>query len=126
MINETDIIELHSLSIQDFGGVSGMRDRDLMLSAINRPFQTFDGTDLYTTAFDKAAALGESLIINHPFVDGNKRTAFLAMLALLLEYGYELTADSDTTYSFVVAMAQGLNKFDEILAWFQANCKYRS
>lgn len=77
MISEADILLLHEFSVLDFGGSKELRNRNLLLSAINRPFQTFDGKELYQSPFEKAAALGESLIINHPFVDGNKRTAFI-------------------------------------------------
>ncbi len=74
MILLEDILKLHDFSIQQYGGASGIRDIGLLESAIARPFQTFDGGDLYPTIIEKVAALGESLIINHPFVDGNKRT----------------------------------------------------
>ncbi len=80
MIPINDILELHEKSINDFGGSRGIRDIGLLESAIARLFQTFDGEDLYPTTLDKAAALGESLIINHPFVDGNKRPACLLWL----------------------------------------------
>jgi len=119
MISEADILLLHEFSVLDFGGAKELRDRNLLLSAISRPFQTFDGKDLYQTPFEKAAALGESLIINHPFVDGNKRTAFLAMLALLTEYGIELRFDQSDGYNFIIAMSKGEMKFDQVCAWLQ-------
>ena len=83
MILKADILKLHELSIQKYGGSNGIRDEGLLDSAIARPFQTFDGLDLYVSTIEKAAAIAESLIINHPFIDGNKRTGFLAMLAIL-------------------------------------------
>lgn len=117
MISEADILLLHEFSIQDYGGAKEVRDRNLLLSAINRPFQTFDAKELYTSPFEKAAALGESLIINHPFVDGNKRTALLAMVALLREYGEELQVDESDLYSFIIDMSTGKKRFNEILEW---------
>ncbi|MEI8278622.1 MAG: Fic family protein [Bacteroidota bacterium] len=60
MISESDILLLHEFSIIDFGGSKEVRDRNLLLSALGRPFQTFDGKELYTTPIEKAAALGES------------------------------------------------------------------
>jgi death on curing protein len=84
MILINDILELHDKSLKFYGGASGVRDMGLLESAIARPFQTFGGADLYPDIFEKAAAPGESLIINHPFVDGNKRTGMLAMATLLL------------------------------------------
>src|SRR6185312_11978530 len=87
MILLEDILNLHKYSIQKYGGSEGLRDSGLLESAIARPFQTFDGEDLYPSVFEKAAALGESLIINHPFIDGNKRTGTVAMAALLEDEG---------------------------------------
>ena len=84
MIALDDILELHKRSIADYGGLNGIRDIGLLESAIARAYQTFEGNDLYPTPYEKAAALGESLITNHPFIDGNKRTGMAAMYALLL------------------------------------------
>jgi len=120
MITEADILLLHEFSIRDYGGSEGLRDRELLLSAIARPFQTFDGIALYGTPFEQAAALGESLIINHPFIDGNKRTALLAMLALLQEYQIELSINEDEAYSFVILMSEGVRKFDNIVSWLES------
>ena len=77
MILIEDILELHRKSIIDFGGSDGVRDRGLLESAIARPFQTFGGEDLYPTVYEKAAALGESLIVNHPLLMGIKEPARL-------------------------------------------------
>ena len=121
MISEADIILLHEFSILDFGGSKGLRDYNLLLSAIGRPFQTFDGKELYPTPFEKAAALGESIIINHPFVDGNKRTALLAMLALLKEYEIETSFDADNVYRFIIAMSKSEKKYADILDWLKTN-----
>lgn len=123
MILEEDILALHEYSVRDFGGAADLRDRDLLLSAIARPYQTFDGKDLYATPYEKAAALGESLIINHPFLDGNKRTAFLAMLALLYEHKIEFCGDDSETYNFVIAMSAGEKDFDLIVDWLIRNSK---
>jgi death on curing protein len=120
MILEVDILFLHASGIRDFGGSSEIRDRNLLLSAINRPFQTFDGKELYPGPLEKAAALGESLIINHPFVDGNKRTALLAMLALLNEYEQLLAVQEDEMYNFIIAMSTGEKRFEEILTWLKS------
>ena len=80
MILLEDILNLHQFSIQKYGGSDGLRDSGLLESAIARPFQSFGGEDLYPSIFEKAAALGESLIINHPFIDGNKRTGACSLL----------------------------------------------
>jgi death-on-curing protein len=74
---------LHNLLIDEFGGSKGIRDRGSLEAALNRPFATFDGHDLYPTIVEKATAIFESIIINHPFMDGNKRTAY-ALLEFIL------------------------------------------
>lgn len=121
MILKDDILFLHELSIKNYGGAYGMRDEGLLESAIARPFQTFGGEDLYPTIFDKAAALGESLIINHPFVDGNKRTGILAVAAFLLESQFEINSSEDDLYNFTIDISTGKIKFDDIVIWLKNN-----
>lgn len=121
MIEVEDILQLHERSINDFGGSNGIRDMGLLESAIARPFQTFGGEDLYRTIFDKAAALGESLIINHPFVDGNKRTGMLAMLSLLISSGYAFNASSNDLYNFVINISTGSLSIEQIVEWLKEN-----
>lgn len=79
MIELRDVLNIHNILIDKFGGSKGVRDQGSLESAINRPFATFDNQDLYPTPWDKAAAILESILINHPFVDGNKRTAYVLM-----------------------------------------------
>jgi death-on-curing protein len=76
---------------------------------------------LYPTNYDKAAAIAESIIINHPFVDGNKRTGYLAMLAILEESKLEITVSNDKIYSFVINISIGEAKFDDIVKWLKEN-----
>ena len=121
MILVEDVLKLHELSIDDFGGAKGVRDIGLLESAIARPFQTFGGEDLYKTPIDKAAALGESLIINHPFIDGNKRTGMLGIFTLLLEYGLAVKASEEESYSFTIQISTGEIKFDQIVVWLKNN-----
>jgi death on curing protein len=121
MILIDDVLELHESSINDFGGSHGVRDKGLLESAIARPFQTFGGEDLYPTIFEKAAALGESLIINHPFVDGNKRTGMLAMTGFLVLNNFVFTASSADLYNFVINISTGSISFNEIVEWLKNN-----
>ena len=79
MISKELAVEINRLVVKESGGSSGLRDESLLLSAINRPFQTFDVKDLYPTVVEKSAAIFESIIINHPFIDGNKRVAYAMM-----------------------------------------------
>ena len=123
MIQLNDILELHEQSIKLYGGSMSIRDEGLLQSAIQRPFQTFGGEDLYPTVYEKAAALGESLIENHPFVDGNKRTGALAMFTFLMEYGIEINASNANFYHFVIAISTGEMKFEAIVEWLKENTK---
>lgn len=121
MILKEEVLRLHELSIQKYGGAQGIRDEGLMESAIARPYQTFDGEDLYKTPLEKAAAIAESLIINHPFIDGNKRTGFLGMFALLRKENIALNADEESAYNFTIDISTGKIKFDDIVIWLKNN-----
>ena len=115
------ILKIHELSIIQYGGSDGIRDEGLMESAIARPYQTFGGEDLYPSTIDKAAAIAESIIINHPFIDGNKRTGFLAMLAILEDSDISITVVNKEIYSFVIGISTGEIKFEQIVEWLKAN-----
>ena len=121
MITLEHVRRLHTLSIERFGGSHGVRDFGMLESACIRPYQTFGGEALYTTAIEKAAAIAESLIMNHPFIDGNKRTGFLAMFALLNDEGIELTATEDEAYDFTINISTGSIAFEEIVEWLKEN-----
>jgi death on curing protein len=121
MISKEEIIRLHHLSIAKYEGAAGIRDEGLLESAIARPCQTFGGEDLYQTAYEKAAAIMESIIINHPFVDGNKRTGFLTMFAILQRGSIKLTASDEDMYSFTIGISTGDTKFEDIVRWLKQN-----
>ena len=121
MITIKTVLRLHELSIITYGGSQGIRDQGLMESAIARPYQTFGSEDLYPTVFEKAAALAESIIINHPFIDGNKRTGLLAMLIILEIGNFKITASNDDTYNFTIQISTGEMKFEEIVLWLKNN-----
>jgi death-on-curing protein len=119
MILIEDILAIHNASIEVFGGSKGIRDIGMLESAIARPFQTFGGEDLYPTPIEKAAALCESLIINHPFVDGNKRTGFAAMVALLLEYDVLFNANEEEAYKTTIQVSTGEMGFEGLRDWLR-------
>lgn len=123
MIEIRDVLSIHNLLIDKFGGSKGVRDQGLLKSAINRPFATFDNQDLYPAASDKAAAILESILINHPFVDGNKRTAYVLMRLILLDDGYDIAATHDEKYQLVISASKGEARFDEIKSWIEAHIK---
>lgn len=99
------ILFLHKRVIETSGGSQGVRDQGLLESAVYRPQASFGGADLYPDLFSKAAALGHSIIKNHPFVDGNKRTGFEAMRLLLRMNGFDLRAGEDRKFDFVLKIA---------------------
>jgi death-on-curing protein len=123
MIEFQSAVRIHNRLIDEFGGSKGVRDDSLLKSALNRPFATFDGIDLYPTAIEKATAIFESLIINHPFMDGNKRIAYSLMEVVLRHGGLGLTVTEDEKYALVIKASTGEFRFDEIKEWIEANAK---
>ena len=117
MIDLEDILNIHEFLINKFGGSHGVRDKNLLKSAIARPFQTFDKKDLYKSHVEKAAALIESIVSNHPFIDGNKRTGYVLMRLYLMQNGLDIVATQDDKYKFVIAIASGSLSFEKIVSW---------
>ena len=122
MILLDDVIAIHKILIDRFGGSYGVRDKDGLESAIARPYHTFDQIELYPSPIEKAAAIFQSLLINHPFVDGNKRIAYFMMRLVLLSGGMDLRADEEEKYQFVISSTTGLLTFDEIKRWLSDRC----
>jgi len=117
MIGISEVIKIHELLIDNFGGAKGLRDRNALESAINRPYATFEKQDLYPTAKEQASAILESIIINHPFIDGNKRIGYVLMRLILLENGFDIKASVQDKYDFVIEISAGKKKFREIEIW---------
>jgi death on curing protein len=109
MITIEEVEEIHRILINEFGGSHGIRDITALQSALARPFQTFDNNELYPSIVEKAAALLESILINHPFIDGNKRTGYTLLRLYLLRY------------EFIINIASGVIKFDGIVSWLKTN-----
>lgn len=102
-----EVISLHSLLIAQSGGSSGLRDRGALESAVAQPEASFGGEELYPDLASKAAALGHSLIQNHPFVDGNKRVGHAAMEVFLFVNGHEIAASIDEQEHIIISVASG-------------------
>jgi death on curing protein len=117
MIDLELVISIHEILIERFGGIKGIRDKKSLESAIKRPFMTFDQKDLYPTPIQKAAALIESLVSNHPFLDGNKRIGYVMMRFFLLENKIDIKATQSDKYDFVMNIAKGQISFDQIALW---------
>lgn len=126
MITFEEVLIIHTRVIKEFGGADGIRDRGLVDAAISRPFQTFDGHELYPSAIEKAAAIIESILNNHPFVDGNKRTGYVLLRLVLLNNNLDITATQAEKYDFVIRIANGTDKFEQIKSWLENNVKSNS
>ena len=120
MISVRDVEQIHQVLISKFGGTEGIRDRQALESALSRPFQTFDGVDLYPDVIARSAALMESLLLNHPFIDGNKRTAYVVVRLYLLSNGLDIKASEENKYELIINIASGMTKYDEILEWLRS------
>jgi death-on-curing protein len=116
---KAQILHVHERLIERFGGPSGLRSEGALESAIARPQATFEGEDLHPSLAAKASALFHSLVTNHPFVDGNKRVAALAMELFLLVNGSELVATDDELEEITVATASGRREAEEIAIWIE-------
>lgn len=123
MISVKQAIEIHEVVVKEYGGAKGIRDLRLLESALARPFQTFGSEDLYPDLFTKSAAIGESIIINHPFIDGNKRTGYVLMESILRFGNIRINASNDDLYNFVISISTGEKKFEEIVQWLRENTK---
>ena len=119
MISDKLAKEINLIIAKFSGGSTGIRDNNGLHSALNRPYQTFDGTDLYPTGIEKSAAILESIIINHPFIDGNKRIGYAFMRLLLAEDGFDMVAHEDEIYHFIISVSKGHMKIEEIITWIK-------
>lgn len=117
------VLFLHQEIARQLGGEPRVRDIGLLESAVFRPQATFGGQDLYPDLFSKVAALGHSLIRNHPFVDGNKRAGYAAMRMMLKLNGLDLHASEDARFKFVVAIAAGEVSEQQIADWLRAHSR---
>ena len=119
ILKKRQILLLHSVLIAESGGSDGVRDEGLLDSAVNTPFQTFSGQDLYPTVLEKAVRLGFGLIRNHPFIDGNKRIGTHAMLVFLNLNSITLSYEDDELISTILSVASGEMDANGLLKWIQ-------
>ena len=116
-----DIYELHIQLEKTFILSSGIRDKNLLASAVNTPFQTFMGNDLYPSIYDKAAQLCYGIANNHPFTDGNKRTALHSMYIYLIINGFDITATQQEVENLIIDVAAGNMTNTELAEWLREN-----
>ena len=115
------LLFIHARMIEETGGSHGVRDLGMLLSAIGRSQASFEDQDLHLDLFSKAAALMESLIINDPFVDGNKRSGATAAGLFLRRNGYYLTASNADLVNIAMRIARSQTSLDELSSWLEKN-----
>ncbi len=118
-----EILFFHTVSIELYGGAEGVRDEEGLLAAIERPWQASFGREHFASPFEKAAALMESILRRHPFVDGNKRTATASASYLLSTFGYEVEAEQQDLEDFAVSVAEGNLQTVESALWFERHSR---
>lgn len=117
VLNKEQIIMMHAILIKQTGGLDGIRDEGLLDSAVNAPFQTFAGEDLYPTVQKKAACICYSLVNNHAFNDANKRIGILAMMTFMELNNLEIECSDEELITLGINIASGKIGQEEILHW---------
>jgi death on curing protein len=116
-----EVLELHHLALEQPGGADGVRDQNGLESALAQPTMTFAGQDLYPTLIEKAVALCFSLVMNYPFIDGNKRAGHFAMETFLVLNGKEIEAAVDEQERVILGLAAGEIEREEFTEWLAAH-----
>lgn len=113
------VLAIHYDQVERYGGSHGVRDLALLESATQRPEASFMGEDLYPTIFDKAAALMHSLILNHPFVDGNKRTGIVSTTSFLHFNSYDLKVSQNDLVKITLFVESKKLNLEQISKWLK-------
>ena len=124
-MSKAQVMRIHTKLTAVTGGADGVRENGLLESALEAPFQTFGGYELYPTIEEKAARLGASLVGNHPFVDGNKRIGVHAMFVFLALNGIEPQYTQQELADLGIALADGSMKYEELLEWLRKHLQYK-
>lgn len=119
----TEVLQLYRLLMEQSGGTVGILNLSSLESAIAQPHMTFNGAELYPTIADKASALGFSLVMNHAFVDGNKRIGHAAMEVFLVLNGYEINASAEEQESIILNLAAGKLDREKFTDWLRQHIK---
>ena len=117
ILTKEQVLLMHRWIYDNYGGSRGIKDDGLLDSALQAPFQTYDGQELYPTVVGKIVRLGYGLITNHPFVDGNKRIGALALLTLLELNGYSIEATDQELTDIIMGVAAGQKTEDYLNEW---------
>lgn len=116
------VLTIHADLLHRYGGLPGLRDRNLLESALAQPRVTFQRKYVHKTIFDKAAAYGYHVSKNHPFIDGNKRVAFVLMDIFLQKNGWEIVADEEGAYAMMMVLASGKLTKIQLASWLKDHC----
>ncbi len=121
-LNTYDLLLVQHHVVEAFGGIHGITEKGYtrLDTAVHSPRQSMFGTDLYPDLYSKVAALVHSIITNHPFSDGNKRTAVVALAVMLAMNGHTLTASNDDVYAMALAVVADMGRA-ELAAWIATN-----
>lgn len=122
-LSAEDVLILHALVIDEYGGSHGVRDTGLLQSIVHKPQATFSGKDLYQDVWAKAAILTEGIVNYHVFVDGNKRTALIVLGRFLALNGYELTATNTDAEKVIVHCATKVLDVPALTQWIKKHAK---
>lgn len=120
-LSKSQVLLIHDQLISETGGLSGLRDEGMLDSALNAPFQTFGGEDVYPSLQQKAARLCFGLVKNHPFTDGNKRIGAHAMLVFLALNGIDLQHSQMELSDVILQLAAGEIEATDLLCWILAH-----
>ena len=110
-----NVLAIYKILTDTTGGTVGVRDEGLLLSALEAPYQSFGGEDLFPTLLEKSVRLGYGLVANHPFVDGNKRIGILVMLSFMELNGIDVTFTDDEVVDMAMGVASGKYKYEDLL-----------
>lgn len=119
-INLDEILLIHEQMIDTFRGTNGIRDKKLLESAIQSPYHTYSGIDIFNSIEEKAARLGFGIIKNHPFIDGNKRTGIHCMLLLLLINDIDLNYSQKELWEIALKIAHN-GTYEDLLEWIESH-----
>ncbi len=122
-LTKRQVLAIHDVLIEKYGGIKGLRDEGLLESALAQPRQSFFGEDLYKAIFSKAAAYGFSLSENQPFIDGNKRVAVSVMATFLMVNRLRMTCDQENLYKTIMKLANKQLTREELARWLKKNSK---
>ena len=120
-----DVLDIHQILIEQLGGMFGVRDEGLLESALSQPKASFFGELLHPTIHEQAAAILYHLAKNHPFLDGNKRTAYGAMETFLRLNGYNLALSNEEIYNMVIQVAQGEMSKEELTSLLEQHIQVK-